>query len=258
MFDRNRFGQQEQTIDKNVKSGAIGEVTKVFEHINPTDDPNFEVDVQVEAGNKLESKVPVEMGGKSGIDVPKVGDKVIVDYRDDNDQAYVVGTAYSTADRPPVGRAGLYRREYPSGFSPAGGGNLYLSANTTYADGNPATEEVSAPASSVIRLAKRPDKVPDPNLERDIPAKLEFFDSTYTNGSGESHISIELNKKSGADTDVTWGAKFDLTTGGWQIADQNGFGIEAHGDGTFTWHVKEGEGNLNFKEHDSDTGPLNL
>jgi hypothetical protein len=260
MFDRNRVSQQKQTINKTTKNAEIGTVTKVFEHIGDDDTSNFEVNVQLEGGVSTEDKVPVEFDGSSAIDVPKVGDKVTLDYRDDGKQAFVTGTAFSSKNRPPVGRAGVYRREYESGFSPAGLGNLYLSANTTYANSNPAVDDVRdlTPASSVIRLAKREDGVPDPNLERDVPAKIEFFDSTYVAGSGESHISIELNRKSSTETDKTWGAKFDLATGGWQLADPKGFGIEANGDGTFTWHVKKGEGNLNFKEHDSDTGPLDL
>lgn len=255
MFDRNRVGQQRNTISQEVRRSEIGTVTKVFEHVGKNDTSNFEANVRIEGGADDESKIPIEMGG-AGITVPKVGSKVRVGYRDDGKEAFVSGLAYSTINRPPVARAGVFRREFSSGQTPAGGGNLYLSGNTTY-DGNPALDNFNSmsPKRTVIRMSKRSGDVPDPNLERDVPAKLEFYDSSEED---KSFISVELNKYDKSSSDATWGGKFDMKEGTWQLVDRKGFGIKAHGDGTFTWHIKKEEGAMNFKEHDSDTGPLNL
>jgi len=69
-----------------------------------------------------------------------------------------------------------------------------------------------------------------------------------------AHISIELNKVGGEDTDGTWGIKFDLKTGTFELADSSGFGIESDGSGNFTFHHKT----IDFNEVAEDVGPLDL
>lgn len=261
-LDRDRKSQQEQTVERLSNNPTIGEVKQVYEHIGNSDNSNFEADVQIEAGTNQEQRCPIEFSG--AIDIPEAGDKVILSYREGGNKPYITGVAYSSSDRPPVGMAGIYRREFESNDSPAGPGNLYISGNTKYAEGSSATVDSDnmTPERSVVRIAKRKNEIADPTQEADVPAKIEFYDSPFEKGFSESYITVSMNNVKDGDsykqTDATWGMKFDMSDGTFQLVDPKGFGIESHGDGSFTWHVKQGEGNMDFKEHTTDTGPLNL
>jgi hypothetical protein len=251
-FDRNRKTQIEQEIDKNVQYPRIGEVTQVYEHIGKEDTSNFEADVITGGGTEQEQRCPIEMPGSAGIDIPKVGDKVILTYRKDGRKPFVSDIAYSNEDRPPVGRAGMLRREFESEQSPAGSGNLYLTGHTKY-DGNPATTDKAelTAEESLVRVAKRANEIAEPTAEDSTPAKVEFYDNPK---DGEAYITVEINKDDGSDSDATWGIKFNVADGTFQLVDPEGFGIEAGGDGSFTWHHKS----IDFNEVSGSTGPLNL
>ena len=272
MFDRTAKAQQEDTVEKKTKTPELGVVKKVIEHIGSEDDSNFEVDVGLEGDTKSEQRCPVEFGGTGKIEVPTVGDKVIINHRQDGKKPYVQGVAYTNKDRPPVGTAGMYRDEYKSAESAAGPGNLYITGNTKYVEGQTGAEtnpDELDPEAASINIEKRVDGIPDPVEEVGTPAKIQFFDSAYENGRDlDSYIKVSINytddgsRKANKTTKKTWGMKFNITKGTFQLTDKRGFGLEAHGDGTFTWHVKKGEGNFNFKEHDVDdpdgTGPLGV
>jgi hypothetical protein len=251
-FDRNRSTQIEQEIDKNVRYPRIGEVTQVYEHIGKEDDSNFEADVVTGGGTEQEQRCPIEMPGSGGIDIPKVGDKVILSYRKDGDKPFISAIAYSDEDRPPVGRAGMFRREFESGQSPAGDGNLYLTGHTKY-NLNPAIsdKDVLDPESVLVRIAKRKNEIAEPTTEDDVPAKFEFYDSP---DEGEAYITVEINKDDEVDSTGTWGMKFDIANGTIKLVDPEGFGIEASGDGDFTWHHKS----IDFNEVEGFSGPLSL
>lgn len=258
-----------KTARRESQNPRIGTVTRVYEHIGKEDDSNFEADVQILAGTQEEQRCPIESSG-SAIDIPEVGDKVIIGYRQDGKKPFVKDKAYSVTDRPPVGTAGIYRREVESGPSPAGDGNLYLETNTNYYDKRSATDDVTGAKTkhSVVRISKRPNSIPDPTLEADVPAKVEFYDEEYNEeiGAGASHIKVAINNRHNFEgsgfsykgAKATWGMNFNIRQGTISVVGPKGFGIQFHGDGTFTWHVKNESGAMNFKEHDSKTGPLNL
>ena len=251
-FDRNQKTQIEHEIQKNVKWPKIGQVTRVYEHVGANDDSNFEVDVAFDAGTKEERRCPVETPGPNTIDVPRVGDTVIIEYRDTGRKPYVSTVVYTSSDRPPIGRAGMWRREVASGDSPAGSGDLYVTAHTRF-DGNPATtaKDQLSPEASLIRLAKEDSDIPEPTARSDTPAKIELYDAPSEN---DSHISVEINRVGGSSSDATWGMKFDIVDGSFTIADANGFGIESDGSGNMTFHYSS----LTENQISGSTGPLDL
>jgi len=251
-YDRNRKTQIEQEIDKNVEYPKIGEVTQVYEHIGKDDTSNFEADVVTGGGTNQEQRVPIEMPGSGGIDIPKVGDKVNISYKQGGDKPFVSDIAYSDKDRPPIGRAGMLRREFESGKSPAGEGNLYFTGHTKY-DGNPAVTNKSelTPEEAIIRIAKSKNEIAEPTAEDFTPAKVELHDNPK---DGEAYITVEINQDGGNLSDVAWGMKFDIKKGTFKLVDPEGFGIEASGDGSFTWHHKS----IDLNEVSGSTGPLNL
>jgi len=250
-FDRNRQNQIQQEIDKQTQYPKIGEVTQVYEHVGEDDSSNFEADVMTTGGTVQEQRCPIEMPGSGAIDIPKVGDKVILTYRKEGKKPFVSDVAYSNKDRPPIGRAGMYRREFESGYSPAGFGNLYLTGHTKYGD-NPAVTNKNElePEQSLVRIAKRQNNIAEPTA--DSPnAKVEFYDDSK---NGEAHITVKITKDDYTSSDANWGMKFDIAAGTFQLVDPEGFGIEANGDGSFTWHHKS----IDFNEVSGSTGPLNL
>lgn len=239
-FDPTTDGQISRKISEQVERPRIGRVKQVFEHTQDSDNSNFEVDVQLIAtSGKQHRAIPWQSPHTGEVKVPKVGDKVVVEYRSDAKKSPIARNAiYTNNSRPPLAKAGMWRRRVESDSSPAGDGDLYVETYTEY-DDDPATsdfEEDSAnPQSSFIRLAKKLNDDDDPNDGDTIPVMFELFD----NPSGdEAHIELELNKKDGADTTNTWGVRFDLKTGEMKILDADGYGIESDGSGNFTWHYE--------------------
>lgn len=252
-FESGNRSQIENEIYKTVTYPIRGTVKRVYEHLAPQDTSNFEVDVAVEGQTKLLTRIPVETPGSETIDVPKVGDKVIVSYRgSEGSKPFVSNVIQTNLDRPPVGKAGMFRKQFESTQSPAGPGNLYLDASTTY-DKTPADNDKDelTPEQTQVRIAKREDEQPEPSEEDNVPAKIEFLDNPK---DGEAYISVEINKDGGSDSDATWGMKFNIKTGEFKLVDPEGFGIEANGNGDFTWHHKS----IDFNEVAGSSGPLDL
>jgi hypothetical protein len=258
-FDRTDTSLIESKIRQSTKNPEIGIVDQVFEHKAEDDDSNFEVDLLTEAKTNKIRRVPVLTPGSSAISVPKKGDKMTIFYTEgENFRPIAMGNAYSNTDRPPVGRAGMYKNFFESGDSPAGEGGLNITGYTSFSE-DPASIKATDgkvalldPDEAVVQIAKhRSDRFGDPTQEGDVPMKLEVYDSELED---ESHIAIGVNKVDGSDSDSTWGIKFDVKTGGWQLVGPTGFGIESDGEGNFTWHHKT----IEFNEVSGDTGPLDI
>lgn len=257
-FDRSSMSLMDKRVREDVQHGKIGKVVQVYEHTNPTDDTNWEVDVELDGGNILKEYIPVLSPATETITAPKNGDKVFLTYGDEETKKpYAIQTTWTNEDRPPLGRAGMWRKVVESRDSPVGGGDLTASAYTQYevdSDRTVASYEKSElrPDKSIIQIAKHgKQQNVTPTEQNELPAKVEFFDNPKED---KAWISVEINKEDGGDSDATWGMKFNIKEGTFSIVDPDGFGIEAHGDGDFTWHHKE----IDFNEVLGLTGPLDL
>lgn len=252
-FDRTRSNFIESRIDSDVKEIRTGKVLRVYEHLQDSDNSNFEVDVRTDGGTRTERAAALAQTSSETISVPKVGDNVLIGFlAGDSEEPVILGTVNTFLDRAPLGVAGIDTSVVESGSSPAGDGDLEVTKYTKYEDDvafNDKSE--TTPEEAYVQIKKGDDTNPVPDETRDIPAKIEMYDSP---ADGEAHVSIEFNKAGGTDTDVTWGIKFDLKTGTFELADSSGFGIESDGSGNFTWHHKT----IDFNEVAEDVGPLDL
>lgn len=233
-FDRTQSSFIEQKIKGEIDEQRTGKVLTVYEHLETDDKSNFEVDVAVDGGTRLERVAPMTHSGSDSIDVPKVGDTVLVGFRaGESPEPIITGYAYTVTDRPPKGKAGMSRNEFKSDDSPAGSGNLYTTGYTKY-DQDPADVDQSnlTPEESLVQIAKRADAEPDPTEESALPAKVEFYDAP---AKDEAHVTVELNKRDSADSDATWGIRLDLKTGEVKLVDPSGYGFVSDGDGNWTW-----------------------
>lgn len=236
-FDRTQISFIQQKARELIEEERIGTVSRVYEHNEAGDSSNFEVDVQIEGDTKEERVTPVVASSGSTINVPRVGDRVIVGYLGgESKQAVVTGIVYTVDDRPPVGKAGMNRQQYDSGQSPAGNGDLYFTGYTKY-DEDPALNDKDdiSPSETLVRIAKREDSEADPFEESSVPAQIEFYDAPEKD---EAHITVELTKRDSADSDATWGMKFDMKTGEVKLVDPSGYGIVSDGDGNFEWEYE--------------------
>jgi len=259
-FDRSQTALIEKVVDENVEHPRIGRVTQVYEHGAVDDDSNFEVDVDLIGDGEADiTQVPIiSPGGNDTIDIPKVKDKVLVVYSEEgNFQPYVLGTAWTNKDRAPVGRAGMWRKRFDSDGanspSPAGSGDVFVTGYTGYdKEGSFNSKYDLEPEDALVQITKHSegDNL-NPQDQPDLPMKLEFYDSPKNDAA---HITIELNMDNGSGSDATWGIKFDVKSGEFQIVDPEGFGIHAKGDGNFDWHHKD----ITMNEVSGPTGPLNL
>lgn len=255
-FERNDVSLIQKEIRKNVQHPKIGKVQEIYEHGAPDDDSNFEADVIVD-GDK-QDKCPILNPGNDTIDLPESGDKVLLIYTEEqNKKPYVVDTVWTVKDRPPIGKAGMMRRRFRIGNSkspsPAGSGDIFFTGYTEYDKEAANTgKDERVPEKSVLQIAKHPkgDNFV-PTEQESLPAKVEFYDAPVDD---EAHITVTINYDDGSSSDATWGMKFDIKNGTWQIVDPEGFGIEASGDGNFTWHHKD----ITMNEVSGPTGPLNL
>ena len=206
----------------------------MHEHLEHDDKSNFEADVRVDGGTRLERVAPITHSGSDRIDVPKVGDTMLVGFRaGQSPEPIITGYVSTVRDRPPLGKAGMSRNEFTSGDSPAGSGNLYTTGYTKY-DQDPADVDADTltPEETFVQIAKRAGDVPDPTEEGALPAKVEFYDAP---ASDEAHITVELNKRDSGDSDATWGMRFDLKTGEVKLVDPSGYGFVSDGDGNWAW-----------------------
>ena len=235
-FERNQLSLIEKKIDEDVKHPKIGIVTQVYEHSAEDDDSNWDVDVEVDAGTLEEQKCPMLSANSGSIIAPKVGDKVLVLYTEGVDTKPVaMGITWSSEDRPPVGKAGMFRDEYASDTSPAGDGNLYVTGYTDYDDPVSSNDKRDVqPEETFVQIAKHAaDENVDPSTAGDIPAKIEMYDSP---AKDESWITVEINKRDGGNADATWGMKFSIKTGEVQLVDPSGYGFTSDGDGNWEWY----------------------
>lgn len=236
-FDRTRSSFIENKIRDKVDEQRTGKVLTVYEHLEDDDNSNFEADVSVDGGTRIERVSPMTHSGSDKIDVPKVGDTVVVGFQaGESAEPIIMGYAYTVSDRPPKGKAGMTRNEFASGDSPAGSGNIYTTGYTKY-DNDPAdvNKDDLTPEETFVQIAKRSDDVPDPSDEGALPAKVEFYDAP---ASDEAHITVELNKRDSADSDASWGMRFDLKTGEVKLVDPSGYGFVSDGDGNWTWEYE--------------------
>ena len=252
-FERTQSNFIKGRIEQEINQLRPGKVLRVYEHKVSTDNSNFEVDVRTDGGTRIERAAAISQVSTDDISVPQVGDTVVIGFfAGENDNAFVLGTVNTSLDRPPIGVAGMNKSVVESGESPAGPGDLEVTKYTNY-DKNVAFEDknTATPEEAYVQITKGEQQKLLPDEGRDTPAKVEVYDSP---ANDEAHISIELNKVGGEDTDGTWGIKFDLKTGTFELADSSGFGIESDGSGNFTFHHKT----IDFNEVAEDVGPLDL
>jgi len=253
VFERTQSSFVENKVRDQIEEQRIGTVISVYEHLEVGDGSNFEVDVETDAGRRIERVAPILQNGSGQIDVPKVGDSVLVGFRAGKEQEPIVmGYAYTSTDRPPLGKAGMSRQKFESQDSPAGTGDLFVTGYTKYSsDVADINKDIAFPVESLVRIAKRDETgSPDPTEESDIPAKIEMYDRPLP--GDESYITVELNRVDGEVSDATWGIKFNIKTGEWKLVGPTGFGITSDGDGNFVWNHKS----IDFNE--TETGNLSL
>lgn len=233
-FERNQTSIIDKEINEQTRLPKIGIVTQVYEHAGIHDDSNFEVDVEFDNGVDDETRVPVHTSGSGAIAPPKNGDKILIVYTEgDSNRPIAFGNGWSSTDRPPLGLAGMHRKEFESGNSPIGDGNIYVTGYTDYEDTVASSDyrEID-PSETVVQIAKnvRGENV-NPLDGEELSAKVEFYDSPE-NDAG--HVSVELNMVNSNETDPTWGFKLDFKTGEFKLVDPNGYGITSDGFGNLT------------------------
>lgn len=231
-LDRSQSSWTDQKIDRKIQNPRIGKVQEVFEHTQDDDKSNFEVDVKILGEDVQHRAIPYQHESNNEIVVPTVGDKVIVEYRQGaQPQPIARNVVYTNRDRPPIGRAGMWRKRIASGDSPAGEGDLYIESYTDF-DVDPAQTNPK-PSDGVekswVRIAK---KTADGDTD-DLPVAIELLDSPKDD---EAHVTIELNSIDGQESGPSWGLKLDLKTGEFKLLDSEGYGIVSDGQGNFTWH----------------------
>lgn len=197
-----------------IKDPKIGRVTRVYEHLSPNDDSNFEVDVSLDGGSSEERAKPYNPSWSGQQAPPMVGDKVIVNYlAGEKNRPVITDIAYTNEDRSPLARAGMFRDEFEAGESPVGSGNMHATRYTKYSD-NPAQKQKTDldPEETWIQFAKHPE-TPDPPKEDDVEMRFELYDSvtaeedaahilsegTQIDGDNKKSLSSKMDFKAGTD-----------------------------------------------------------
>lgn len=232
--------QISKQIDDSVERPQIGRVVEVFEHVADGDDSNFEVDVRLlRSRDKQLRAIPWQTPQTDEVKVPRVGDKVVVEYHGNSKKvAKARAAVHTNEDRAPKGIAGVWRKKMESGPSPAGDGDLYIESNTEYetSAASPDFEKDEATVNnSYVRIAKKDDDRDTTNFVDDIPMLIEMVDDP---ADDNAHVRVELNKLNGNASPKTWGLSFDVKTGEFRLLDSNGYGIVSDGSGNFTWHYE--------------------
>lgn len=254
-FERNERDFVRHLVRNMVQNPRVGRVVQVYEHVSDGDNSNFEADVIFPAEADVEHRVsPIQGPHSDSIAVPRVGDKVVVEYLNgDKKNPLIRGIVDTNQDRAVKGEAGMWRKKLLSDTSPVGDGDLYVTTHTRY-NKNPALNDYRdlTPEQSFVRVAKKADAMDEPSDEP--PMYMELFDDPL---NGESRIRLQGNQVDGdssqsMDVDLdfkagtmrfeaenstgVFGVEVDVKNGTFTIIDQNGYGIESDGSGNFTWH----------------------
>lgn len=271
-FQRNELSRIRSVVNREQREYIIGTVKKVFERKTNDDeiyeDSQFAARVYLDDNEFVEPiTAPIVNDSYRTIEIPTAGDRVKIE-EDSYGRSVITEKLWTTEENPPVGRAGMWKKEVkgPTG-SALGDNNLFLTGYTNYdttevtdQDGNtenfdqhelPSSRgygefgeeypEKKKAESSVVQIASHNrDKNGDPIKSDETDLKVEVKDSS----NGDSHISIEIDKDGSNDSTVTWGMKFNIDEGTFKLSDPEGYGIHAKGDGKFDWYHSD----INFKE----------
>lgn len=232
-FDRNDTALIHKEIRNKVQHPKIGRVDEVFEHGVADDDSNFEANVIVPpvknpTKDDIEQECPILNPGNGTIDIPEAGDKVLLIYTDEeNTKPFVTDTVWTNKDRPPIGKAGMYRRRFrindSKDPSPSGEGNIFINGYTKYdKDPNANRKTEIIPERSIFQIAKHTDDENFiPTEQEEIPAKIELFDAPKDDAS---HIHIDANAIDSQNFGKTLGLDIflDLKAGTLHIRGENG------------------------------------
>lgn len=206
-----RFDKTQQSYAKNKAEDAstqpqIGTVVKVTEHVPDEEIPsNVEVDVTLRGEEKPRNNVPVLGSSGSMMEVPEVGDLVLIGFRESTTTSPVVfGKLYNTQQRAPFATENMTRYKK---------GDLYFEFQS-------GLDEAEKPAEW-IRMAK---KAADDKYDG-LAATIEIDDT-----DGEDTII----KIKGQDEVDEMGLELNLATGEFKLGDGSGYGIVSDGSGNIT------------------------
>lgn len=176
----------QSNIKKNTRKGTLGVVTKVWQHDDPDDVSNHEVNARLINGDEEFRRVPVHVSRPGNVSVPQVGDFVSLAFNNSMTQKpYVNGFAYSAENRAPLGRAGHWRHRF-------GDSSPYLfveAEKSDHSSGDP----------DVVRMSKKSDGLSDPTTS------VEIDDSGST-----TQVNIETD----GDINISAGGDIVIDEGG--------------------------------------------
>lgn len=265
MFDGTDTDFVKERAKEEISDPKLGRVVRVYEHIDPDDNSNFECDIVVD-GQRFENRAIEYLGSHSNqIAAPMVGETVLMIFREgENSPPLLLGMGYTNRDRAPLARAGMYRDVYKAGYSPTGDGDIKVTGYTKYSD-NPAIKDVNnLSVEETFYQISKDTQSPNPSQSGEAPMLIEMYDSPPY-AKDESRITLEgnvvddddtkslnvsLDMKAGTvkveanDAGTSFGLSLDVTTGEVTLIDGDGYGIESDGSGNFTWHHQS----INFSE----------
>lgn len=194
-FDRTIEGQIQQRIEDTSFYPSYGEVLRVYEHVEDNDKTNFEMDVRLLAEDSVQyRRIPYQFESTRSIEVPQVGDIVMVEYMDGAKKKPIAKNAiFTNEDRPPKATAGSWVRHVPSTDTSAGmEGDLYVEAINRY-DIPSSLEDVTRrePKGALVRIAKKND---DLDGGDNLPAQIKLEDNGDNNST---HIEASTTQDDG-------------------------------------------------------------
>jgi hypothetical protein len=246
-FEENERDFIRSIVRNVVQNVRIGEVAQVYSHVRDDDGSNFEADVLFPEEDEETRVAPIQGPHSNSIAVPKVGDKVVVEYiHGDKKNPIIRNIIHTDENRAPKGEAGMWRKRLDSGVSSGSVGDLFVTAHTRY-NNNPAIDDYNSSIAeqAFFRVAKKDDAMDESNL----PMTLEVYDDSV---SDDAYIKAEANKVDGSDSAVPYGFKVDLNDGSFTIIDSDGYGIESDGSGNFTWYYET----IDYNQGSTTTLPL--
>lgn len=110
IFDNTEDKYIDEKIDEANTEPMVASVKKVVEHTDSEDYSNFECDVITAADRQHLRNVNVMTPGRNMIEVPRVGDTVIVTELSGRGERYaIIGTLHTRQKRAPLGKEGIVR-----------------------------------------------------------------------------------------------------------------------------------------------------
>ena len=217
-----RFGDtqsavMEQKIRRKHTNPVLARVLEVYTRGSTDENTNTVIDATIYGGETVNT-VPFIAPSSGEVNVPSVGDTVMIEWRSgDNTVPMARQAVHTNNTRSPKAQAGMWRKKAGRGSS------VYIESNTSYDGGDAATSNPDTldAEKGYARLAAKDDSAAASNSDSTgLRAAVEVFEDAQNGNARSNIVSGTISWDS-----ATKSNSFNTNGSAYYIADTSGGGV---------------------------------